>query len=270
MVRPQGFAWTAFFPVGLVLAACLAGLSGCAGFVDEVTSRDFDFKTMFTRPSPLVVLQKSTDGNQRAKALACLKEPLQNGGNQKDQDVIVLILTTAATSDRQPLCRLAAVKALGHFKDPRAVDTLKKVYYDDKPFAPEQNTIINQQALVALGLTGSPEARDLLVRVVREPPPAQDSSEIEKQQAMDCRLAAVRALGNYNHYEVAQTLVKVLETEKDVAVRDRAHESLVSVTGKHLPPDAKQWEDLLNQPGYQPTPESGPSKALHVLVGWWQ
>src|SRR5262249_32754262 len=121
-----------------------------------------------------------------------------------------------------------------------------------------------------LGETGSPQARDLLVRVVREPPPAQDTSELDKQQAMDCRLAAVRALGHFSHYDVTETLVKVLETEKDVALRDRAHQALVSVTGKHLPPDPKQWEDLLHGSGDQKrAPSSAPERAWNVLVGWW-
>jgi hypothetical protein len=226
-------------------------LSGCANFWDEVTSRDFEPKNLFVKPNPLDVLAHSNDGSKRAQALRSLREPLQYGGSQKDQDVFVEILTTAATADRQPLCRLAAIKALGHFKDPRAVEALRNAYLEAKPFAPETNTIIGQQALVALGQTGSPAARDLLVRVAGEPPKTADSSEQEKQQAMDLRLTAVRALANpkFSHYEVTDTLVKVLQTEKDVAMRDRAHESLQVVTGKKLPPDARAWEDLLHKSG---------------------
>ena len=44
------------------------------------------------------------------------------------------------------------------------------------------------QALSALGETGSPEAMELLVRVVREP--QAEGSESEKQQALDVRIAA--------------------------------------------------------------------------------
>jgi hypothetical protein len=63
--------------------------------------------------------------------------------------------------------------------------------------------------------------------------------------------------------------VKVLETEKDVALRDRAHESLVAVTGKHLPPDAKQWDALLHDNSKPQSPPNGLSKTWNTLVSWW-
>ena len=46
-----------------------------------------------------------------------LQEPLDNHGDQRDQDVVVQLLTTAAVSDRQIVCRQAAVFALHDFKD---------------------------------------------------------------------------------------------------------------------------------------------------------
>src|SRR5262245_2360854 len=61
-----------------LLPAALAG--GCAGFWDEVTSRDFTVSALFSRPEPLQVLKDSDDGTQRAQALASLEEPLQHGG----------------------------------------------------------------------------------------------------------------------------------------------------------------------------------------------
>ncbi len=102
-----------------VAAACCA-LSGCAGFWDDVTSRDFKFKEMFKPPpDPLWVIRNSNDGDKKSKALRSLKEPRQNGGSQQEQDVIVKLLVWSATSDPQPLCRLAAIASLQHFKDPR-------------------------------------------------------------------------------------------------------------------------------------------------------
>ena len=76
---------------------------------------------MFTKPNPLLVLRDSSDGDKRAKALRALREPKQYGGGDAEQEAIVSILTTAATTEKQPLCRLAAIQSLGHFKDPRAV-----------------------------------------------------------------------------------------------------------------------------------------------------
>jgi hypothetical protein len=107
--------------------------------------------------------------------------------------------------------------------------------------------IIECQALTSLGQTKNPAAVEHLVLVVREPPPASDLSPKEKQYMLDRRTAAARALGNYNHYQAVDALVHVLETEKDVALRDRAHESLQQATGKKLPPDPKQWHELLEQ-----------------------
>jgi hypothetical protein len=238
--------------IGSILSPALAALvlaaAGCANFVDQVTSRDFDFKNLFSNPNPFLVLQNSNDGSLRAKALASLREPNQHGGKPEDQEVVVKILTTAATNDRQPLCRLAAIKALGQFKDPRAVEALKEAYLGCT-FAAETNTIIKQQSLTALGHAGSPAARDFLVLVAREPPPTKDSNDMVKQQTLDIRLTAVRALANYSNYEVTEALVQVLKSEKDAALRDRAHESLQVVTGKHLPPEAKEWEDFLHKPG---------------------
>ena len=65
------------------------GLSGCAGFWDDVTSKDFKVQAMFVTPNPLLVLRDSTDGDKRAKALRALTEPKQNGGSDEDQDAVV-------------------------------------------------------------------------------------------------------------------------------------------------------------------------------------
>ena len=66
---------------------------------------------------------------------------------------------------------------------------------------------------------------------------------------MVTRFAAARALANFSHYQATEALMQVLKTERDVALRDRAHESLQTATGKTLPPDPKAWEDLLHQTG---------------------
>jgi HEAT repeat protein len=246
----------------------LAGLCGCANFWDEVTSRDFNIKTVWVKPNPLLVLRDSTDGDLRAKALRALREPKQFGGNDQEQDLYVQILTAAATEDREPLCRLSAIRSLGTFKDPRAVEGLQNAYFNATAFASETNTIIRQNTLTALGETGNPAARELLIRVAREPKVAADASESEKQETLDLRLTALRALANFKQYDVAEALVFVLKTEKDVALRDRAHESLVEATGRKLPSDAKAWEELLSQANSKDgTLAQEPPKKWNVF-GW--
>lgn len=243
--------------VGVALASL--GLCGCAGFWDKVTSRDFEIGMLFRDPNPFVVLRDSTDGDQRAKALRALHEPKQSGGKDEDQEAVIKILTTAATSDRQPLCRLAAIQSLGGFKDPRAVQALTEAFenapferpYEKPPkhFTSDTTTIIQSNALVALGNTRNPLAVETLVRVAKEPPPASNVSDQEKQQARDRHIAAVRALGNFKQYQATDALLYVLKTEKDVALKDRAQESLQEATGQNVPPDPKQWEVVLHGNG---------------------
>jgi HEAT repeat protein len=248
-------------------------MAGCSGLWDEVSSSEFSIGKLFYRPSPLAVLRDSKDGDHRARALRALKEPRQHGGSEADQDAVVAILTTAASSEHQALCRMAAIQSLRHFKDPRAVEGLKEAYYRAGSFNPDTATIIRCQALEALGDTRNPAAVELLVKVLREPPV--EGPEQDRQQKMDERIAAARSLGQFKHYQAAEALVAVLRTEQDVALRDSAHSSLESATGKHLPADAQVWADFLHQPGNQApvvAEESLPKKVLDWItpVGWNQ
>jgi HEAT repeat protein len=247
---------------GLTAATLAAGgLCGCADFWDDVTSREFKFRSLWSAsPNPMVVLRDSDDGDARAKALRALREPKQHGGSDADQDAVLHILSTAAVSERHPWCRLAAIETLGHFKDPRAVTALRAAYdqantlpasavqqasYNPgNSLAPETTAALRCHALSALGETGNAAAVDLLVRVVRQPPV--EGSEAERQQAITERLTAIRALGHFKEYQATETLLKILQTEKDTALRDRAAEALQSITGKKLPPDAKAWEAELH------------------------
>jgi hypothetical protein len=107
------------------------------------------------------------------------------------------------------------------------------------------------QAMTALGGIGkdNPRALELLVRVVQAPPvDVAKSDEDTKQVYIRERLTAARALANFKNYQATEALVRVLKTEKDVALHDAVHQSLVAVTGKKLPPDPQAWEDLLNNP----------------------
>jgi HEAT repeat protein len=242
-------------------------LSGCANFWDEVTSRDFEVKALFVKPNPLVVLHDSSDGDARAKAYRALREPLQHGGTQQDQEAIVKILVAGATTERQPLCRLAAIQSLGRFKDPRAVQGLKDAFLVSGTFAPEIATRIQIAALNSLGQTGNPAAVDLLVRVVKQPPA--EGPALDQQQTLDVRIAAARALGNFNHYQGTEALVAVLRTEKDVGLRDRAYESLQASTGKDLPPDPKAWDDLVHQAGATSPQTAIDDGKKRKMLGWF-
>jgi HEAT repeat protein len=213
-------------------------------------------KDLWTKEEPLIVLRDSSDGHKRSKALAQLVEPAQNGGSKEEQELYVKILTKAAMEDRDPLCRLGAIRALGTYKDPRAARVLEDVYQQRLPFTAEHNTVIRQQALAAVVQTGNPDSRTLLVRVARSPSGSVDSSLTDRQQTQDERLTAIRGLAKYSQYESIETLVYIMEKEKDVALHDRAYESLKVATGKNLPDDPKAWRDMMQNPqlaSHEPT-----------------
>ncbi len=233
----------------IAFAALCFGPTGCAGTWDEVWSRDFSVKEWWTPPDPLVVLRDDSDGDHRARALRALREPKFNSGSDKDQDGIVQILVTAAATERAALCRLAAIETLQTFKDPRVVRGLEDAYYRATSFPPETATIIRCLALEGLGNTGQAAAIDHLVRVLREPPVAGDAGEDEKQQKTNERTAAARALGHFKGRAASEALVATLKTEQDVALRDRAHEALKASTGRNFGPDAKLWEEYLQNAG---------------------
>lgn len=244
-------------------------LSGC-GFWDDFRAVDYSPKAYFSPPDPVKVLADgTTDGNARARAIARIEEPALNKGSERDQEYVVLLLTKAAKEDPQMWCRLKAIEKLGTFKDPRAVTAVIDAYYAAESFSPENRKVLREQSLTALGKAGdhSPQAVDLLVRVVSAPPvDTGKSSEDEKQMYLDERIAAARALEKCKHYRATEALVQVLKTEKDVALRDCAHKSLVTATGKKLPPDAKAWEEMLNDPAQPRDRSIAGAKILQPIV----
>lgn len=233
--------------------ALLLGACGCAGFWEEVSSREFAFKNLWSQPEPLVVLRDSSDYHRKGQALARLREPLRNGGTQQEQDLYLQILSRAAVNEtsgqaealsRDPYCRLCAIRMLGEYQDPRALPILEKAYLESHPFTPEMNAMIRQQALTALESTGNSEARHVLIRAARQPSASAVSSHADRQSILDEKLAAVRALSKYPKSDCVETLIYLLETEKDVAVRHCAHNSLKTITKSDLPEDPKAWRDL--------------------------
>ena len=81
--------------------------------------------------------------------------------------------------------------------------------------------------------------------------PSSQGSSLERQQIMDERLQAIRALRKFRQNDSADALVYVLETEKDVALRHRATESLQVMTGKSLPAEPVAWREALQRENIQ-------------------
>jgi len=237
--------WIRLGAVGIVCTS----LAGCASFWDDVTSRDFSVKQYFSpSPDPIEVLKTSTDGDSRAKAYSRLEKPygqttdgLQSASNEE----VVRLLTHGATAEPQPLCRMAAIRSLGKYPDPRCATSLIRAYDAAETLAPDLAYMVRCQAISALGETKQPEAAVFLAEVAKKPTKS-DIADRERGQYRDVRLAAVRALKNYPGSEMAAiTAQQLMANEKDVAVRDRARETYAAVTG----------QDPNNAPPLAPTPD---------------
>jgi HEAT repeat protein len=228
-----------------VLTLALAASVGCRN-LDDFHWKKMNFEVFHDPENPMEVIRTSKDGNLRARALRCIKEPLANGGTQQEQDAVIAVLSYSASHESQVWCRLAAVDALRRFKDPRAADGLKEAYYRAGSFNPEQATVIRCQALTALGETKQPAAVEVLVRVLREPPV--EGPDQDKDLKLRERIAAAKALRGHPDKQATGALVEVLRREQDDALRNNAHESLVAATGKRLPADGQVWADYFENP----------------------
>lgn len=242
----------------LVLGAII-NAAGCAQFIDRVTSRDFKAKELIATPDPLAELRTNQDGDARVRAMRALKEPAKDGRSPDEQNEAIRQLSQAATSDSRPLCRLAAVEALGRFEDSRTVEPLIAAYHQADAMVPDVASAIRSEVMTALGKKKTPEALGLLVKVAGDVKPEATSMGVEQAgfarvsaadstTDRDLRLAAVRALGEAKNPAAIGTLLPLLK-EKDVAIRNCAHDSLQAITGrKDLPPDHAVWERVLQQP----------------------
>jgi HEAT repeat protein len=203
---------------------------GCAGVWDEVTSKDFHVKALFTKPDPFVVLQESREGDRRAKAYRALGESERYTG--EDRARVLDILCKAASQEKQFYCRAAAIEALGHYQEPQAVSGLTQAFYSAATFPGDQASRLQMQAVTAMGKTGQPQAQEFLAVVVKDRPTI-EGTEHEKQLVLDVRLAATRALGNYSDQSTLEILQAVLKSERDVAMRDCARLALKDAKGEN-------------------------------------
>jgi hypothetical protein len=119
--------------------------------------------------------------------------------------------------------------------------------------------------LDALGKHRHPDALKLLCEVAAMPSAAPKptlepaggfptfdigTTGLPESDRNDVRLAAIRSLGQYKSESLAiKTLVGILQTEKDVALIGRTHESLCAITGHDFPPEGAVWADWLAKGG---------------------
>ncbi|HLW65875.1 MAG TPA: hypothetical protein VKS79_11185 [Gemmataceae bacterium] len=261
----------ALLALGAALPLNFAALGCGGGIMDDLRSREFRFRDVFNHQDPLVALESETNGDERARAMHRLKEPLQNGGTQEQQDKMMKVLTESATTDNRAVCRMAAIDALAKMKDGRATPVLVQAYTNASTFQLDVANAIRVDAITALGSRSDADAVALLVKAASDPgidvnaaaqqmapagiqqtsllrdkpkPSAQDA-EVEKSLARDIRLAAIRALATSRSPKATDALIAMLD-EKDIAIRDRAQEALEAITGKKgVKPEAKAWQEAM-------------------------
>ena len=289
-----------------VVSPLLAGCAGTLDTITSRSFRKDPFNVtyhMMKPEDPVVVLRADPprSGDERAKAMLRLKEPSRNNGTQQDQDELFDLLARTATADPSPVLRAAAISALGKFEDQRAPGALMVAYQKahGRPdgvaspladvvtaggrgraptaipltgpvgYPPDQVAVLRCACLESLGKTNRTEVIRFLAAVSAGP-----ASENAPEGADDreVRLAAVRGLAACRQPEAVQALNQVLAAEagggRDTAVIASAHRGLVRLTGKKLPADPRQWNEVV-QAGVVIAPEPGwVQNAVEQAAGW--
>lgn len=135
-------------------------------------------------------------------------------------------------------------------------------------YPPDWVATIRCRALDSLGRTQNPEAGKFLAAVAGAN--GRDIA-VEGSDDRDVRIAAIRGLGRCRQPESVVALSHILSSEidkPDTAIIGRAHEGLVRLTGKQLPPDPQKWNEVV-QVGVVIAPEpTWWDNAIEQAVRW--
>jgi hypothetical protein len=197
---------------GVCASGLLSGCSGWDGTLDGLMRK-------FSGPTPkqqVAMAFDTEDPDQRREGIIGLsshkwglQEPYLKG--------YAAILKT----DRNALVRAAAVRALGKAEDPNYLPAVAGALEDE-------SETVRQDAGAALdGLIG-PEAVEPLRKHALE--------DADKTVRANC----ARALRHYRRDDVYRGLVECL-SDRSLAVRHQAHESLVALSGTDLGHEPEDW-----------------------------
>lgn len=247
---------------GLALVA--GALGGCGHFYDSMTAKSpegdmgsnvlFKFKMLMDRRDPLVVLAESQDGDLRRRAYL----QVELDGDAQRKETVAALLIEGAKTEKDTICRLAAIERLPELKDPRATQALVDAFYAPNNFG-DKNPVVRVAAVNSLARTNDQLAHKTL------------SEALARDPSIEVRIAAAKGLGGVPNAQATQALVRVLREEKDVNLRFHATTSLQQITGKDLPASAPEWEQYLQTRPASPdgniTREPG---NLLRQANWWQ
>jgi hypothetical protein len=226
----------------LILSGCivLAALAvGCGGGGDPAagwTLNNLVRKLLGPSPSQYVdmVLDQNDPDRRREGIIGLSKHDW--GLTDKYLRGYAAILKT----DRDPLVRAAAARALGKAKDPNYTGDVAAALFDE-------SDAVRHDAAVALdGVVGEAAVEPLRKVAVSD-------------TDQDVRTSCARALRHYWREDVVRTLVVCL-SDKAFGVRHEAHASLVAVTGMDRGYEPENWADL----ALKALPPKPPQKA-----SWW-
>jgi len=224
-----------------VVALTLVSLAGCSKGGSGEGSLDRMMRNL-VGPSPSELVAWAFDPNdpdrRRMGVIGLsskkwgLKEPYLKG--------YAALLKT----DKDPLVRAAAARALGKAKDPNYAPAVTLALLD---------TDVNVRQDVATALDSvydDTSAGPLRNRAI---------SDVDQ----DVRAKSCRALRHHRSIAVARTLVDCL-SDKTFSVRHQAHASLTEIVGEDRGYDAENWASVISGRALppKPTPQEKPT--------WWQ
>ena len=241
-------------------------LAGCSHFGEDFFARNeqgewYDLSYKFDLAwnqggPPLEVLAKSQDGDLRRRAIERLTEP----GDAKQREHYITVLGAAARSERDAICRLAAVQQLGTYKDPAATKALVDAYQIPANVQ-EKNGIIQVTIVQALGKTKDPAGLTTLV------------AALDPKNTEDLRAAAAHSIGKFPPsqplYDASAALLASFKQEKSTVVKHEVHQSLVRITGRDLPANPQVWEQTFQQAAAKDEPLAKEPGMLLRLASWW-
>lgn len=256
--------WFATRSILLILLGI--AVTGCAHFGDDFTAYNdkgqwydlgYKFELAWNQGgAPLEVLQKSQDGDLRRRALMRLTEP----SNAQEREQYITILSTAARSERDAICRMTAVQQLGTYQDPAATQALLAAYQVPAN-ANDKNGMIQVAIVQSLGKRKDPAALDTL------------TAALDQKNREDLRAAAAHSLGKFPpdkiNYKTSETLLATLKQERSTAVRYEVHQSLVKLTGRELPNDPAAWDQAVQQAAAKGEPLAKEPGMMLRLMNWW-
>lgn len=224
----------------LALAAGLVGCTKGGGSSEDVSLNRMMQK--FAGPSPSQLVAWAFDPNdpdrRRMGVVGLsskswgLREPYLKG------------YAALVKTDKDPLVRAAAVRALGKAKDPNYAPDVTRALLDT-------NVSVRQDAATALDSVYDDTSAE----------PLRNGAVNDVDQ--DVRAKSCRALRHHRDIAVARTLVICL-SDKAFSVRHQAHGSLTELVGKDLGYDQEDWASVTSGRALpaKPTPPKKPT--------WWE